>query len=178
MRLTLSSAFSRRPQSRTGGPAQTRASAPLRNLCNELLTQDTSKRALPRRLHHSTGSRQPLGTHIERNADLSGYAPESLSVCAHTETWIVAQHRRNAVWQNGQNLPASHPGSVLGGITPEDSPGHCGNQCRAGCASMEKIRRPAPARSGNTLMKRHTRSITYVPVDHRPVSTSAICSRS
>ena len=48
-------------------------------------------------------------TSRKKRGAFTPHAPQSLPVCTDTEAWIVAQHRRNAVRQNGKDLPAPHP---------------------------------------------------------------------
>jgi hypothetical protein len=62
-----------------------------------------------------------------------------------------------------EDFPAPYPRSIRGRTPPADTPGDCGNQRRAGRASLEKIRRLEPDRSGNHLMKRYTSFENFEP---------------
>lgn len=38
--------------------------------------------------------------------------PNPVSVRAHTEAWLLAEHRRGSIWQNDPYLPAAYPSAI------------------------------------------------------------------
>ena len=89
---------------------------------------------------HPPDHGQSLRAHLERNSGISGLTAQSLPIRAHSQARVLAQYRRNLVWQDGQDLSPTYPGAILGG-TPNPYPaGHCGNQCRSRGSSVEEVR--------------------------------------
>jgi len=41
---------------------------------------------------------------------------EPIQIRSHAHPRLVAQHGRDAVWQNDAHLPAAHPSPILGGV--------------------------------------------------------------
>ena len=78
--------------------------------------------------------------HISKKLRHFGLTAQSLPIRAHSQARVLAQYRRNLVWQDGQDLSPTYPGAILGG-TPNPYPaGHCGNQCRSRGSSVEEVR--------------------------------------
>ena len=92
--------------------------------CSRIWTPITRRRPPPR------DSRQSFGAHFQRNLRLSGGAAQPLSVCAYTQTWLLAELGRDAVWQNGAHFPAPHPGGFQSGAQRTHPAGDRGAQRR------------------------------------------------
>ena len=93
-------------------------------------------------MHDSCRVGQPLGAHIQGDADLSGNTPQPVQVRAYPETRILAKHRGDSVWQNVADISAAHPGPVVGGTARADTQGGRRDQRGTRGSSMESIRGP------------------------------------
>src|SRR5580704_15298991 len=93
--------------------------------------------------HDPPNPRQPFGAHLQRNTSISGDASEPLQICAYANSRLLAEHRRDPVWQNGAYVPETYSSAILERTPRPHSPRSGGNQCCAGRPSLEKVR---PAR--------------------------------
>src|SRR5580658_780890 len=85
---------------------------------------------------------QSFLAHFPRDPSLAGDPPQPLPLRPDTHARVVAQHRRESVWQDGADLPQAHSGSVLGRVTKPHPARHCRDQCGPGGSPLEEIRRP------------------------------------
>ena len=55
--------------------------------------------------------------HLQRDASLSGNASEPLPIRAYPHPRVLAQHGRDAVWEDGAHFFKAYPSPVLGGTS-------------------------------------------------------------
>src|ERR1022692_3635489 len=69
-------------------------------------------------------------------------APLTLLIMDDPYSWVLAQHRREPVWQDGADFPEEHSSPVLGRVARPHPARHRGDQCRPSRSPVEEIRRP------------------------------------
>lgn len=65
---------------------------------------------------HPNRPGQPLRPSLQRDPPVSGRTPQPIQVRSHSHAWIVVEHRRNTVWQDGENLSQTHPRRLRPGV--------------------------------------------------------------
>jgi len=99
-----------------------------------------SRRPLSPGMRHQNHTGQSFRTPFQKktHAFLSVH-PNPVSVRAHAAAWLLAEHRRDSIWQNDPYLPAAYPSAISRRTQSPHPQGHRGNQRRACSPSVEKL---------------------------------------
>ena len=95
---------------------------------------------LPGPMHDPADLGQSLRSHIQGDEGLFGDASEPLQIRTYPHPRIVAQHCRDAVWEDGAYIPQAYPGGVLGGASGTNPAGDSGDQRCSGGSPLEEVR--------------------------------------
>ena len=90
-------------------------------------------------MYHQNHIGQSFRTPVQRDAGFSLQTPQPFSVRPYAQAWLLAEHRRDIVWQDGANLPAAYPSAISGRTQNPDTEGRRGNQWRAGSPQVEEF---------------------------------------
>ena len=108
-------------------------------------------------MHDPADLGQSLRSYIQGDEGLFGDASEPLQIRAYADPRVLAEHCRDAVWEDGAHFLKANPGGALGGASGTNPAGDRGDQRRPGGSPLEEVRGArGRARYGYSLLKRYT----------------------
>ena len=126
------SRLARRP-----GDSAGRAAAPQPRIH---LIAEGSGPILPGPMHDPADLGQSLRSHIQGDEGLFADASEPLQIRAYADPRVLAEHCRDAVWEDGAYIPQAYPSGVLGGASGTNPAGDSGDQRCSGGSPLEEVR--------------------------------------
>ena len=101
-----------------------------------------SGRLLSTGVHHPSDPGQPLRAYFEGDPRVLGDPPEPISIRVDAHPRVLAQHRRDPVWEDGADLLETHPREILGRVTRPDCTRSRRDQRRTSGSPLEEVRSP------------------------------------